>query len=159
MKKRLMLVLCVLLGCIYGHAQTGGLYTVSIRVQHDDSVLHCDCAQSYDDNASTDNSCNVIEQVMVNIYRDTNLVKTMYVNHSDYSTIVSVPQGKYKVTFVAKNYAPASISMEVAGANPKNGVYPLAGCATHFVNDGDSYFICVLMHGQGKKSGVKIIPK
>lgn len=156
--KRTVFIIALFLSCCLKSYSQQALYDIAIRVEHADSVQHCDCQQNYNDN-SVITACTMKKQVLINVYSDTSLLQTYYFNYTDNSISFKATKGIYKITLLADGYDKAIFTLDLTASDKMSTVYPVSNCTIHFTNDGTGYFICVLMHGKDKKSGVRIIPK
>lgn len=142
-------------------AQTGvNNYTLKIRTQFRDTVVFCDCPQqanAQDQGGEAD--CNPLSDVMINVYQDTNLVRTYFTNETGYCRQFQLPEAKYTLVFHSKNYDDAKLLVDLTTTGLKNIIVPLTGNPIHYQNQGSNYFICVILNGKGNKHGVRIIPK
>ncbi|HTA82886.1 MAG TPA: hypothetical protein VK783_08135 [Bacteroidia bacterium] len=138
----------------------GHIYSIKLRVQFKDTAVFCDCPQ--DDHAQDNGGqadCNSLSDVMINMYNDTNLIHTFNTDQTGYIPWFDIQEGKYKLVFHQKNYNEASILVDFTATDIRNSIRSLSGNPIHFKNDGNAYFICIILDGKGNTHGVRIVPK
>ncbi|MGP8216751.1 MAG: hypothetical protein ACLQQ4_14395 [Bacteroidia bacterium] len=154
-----LLFLLLILNASAVSAQQSRLYTIRVRVQYLDTTVYCGCPQ--DDNTQdygTEQDCNSLGQVMINIYHDSSLIQTYYTDQTGYTNNFNLPYNNYKLVFHARNYDSAAIRLNFTEPDTKKRIMPLMNNQVHFKNDGNTYFICVVLNSRVKKHGIRIVP-
>lgn len=139
-------------------AQQGRTYAVSLRAQIYDSTGYCTCPQD----GGTDNNtpdCNSLGQVMITVYADTTFLKSFYTDETGYAPAINLPYGKYKLIYNLRNYKTATVQLDFTAPDTRYSIMGSKGTHVHYRNQVTDYYICVMMEGNKKKSGVKIVPK
>jgi hypothetical protein len=157
--KKLVLILLICCPALL-LAQQGRTYSIRIRVQAMDTTVYCSCPE--DDNTSDYGGppdCNSIENAMISIYADTTFLKTFYTNQIGYSPWFNLPYGKYRLVINAHKYNSATLLLDFTAADKRNSILSSKGSQLHYKNEGNNYFVCLILSGERQKKGVRIMPK
>lgn len=103
--------------------------------------------------------CNALSNVMVNIYRDTNLISTYYTDNSGFCPKFALGEAKYRLLLIKKNFDTASILIDFTATDKRNRVAQSGHC-TIFNHPADNFYsLCIIMYPNKRKHGVKLVPR